>query len=369
MRIQIFTNLDALSTVAREWNELAAGAPLRSYDWHATWQRHYGDASRGGLLVLGVFDGDRLIGLAPWRIERSLRRGTTIRWLGDGEVCTDHPTILSVRNAEQAVAATLADYLAAERGDWQLIDLADVDRDEVAVDLLGDELASRGSIVDRAPAGSCWRLTLPESWEALLQQQSKSHRKQLRRSERFIETSDSFVWHAVSTAEDLQRAWPLLEDLHQRRRRSLGEPGCFASPKWAAYHREVSKQLLAEGRLRLFWSELDGRPFTAEYAFAGVGVWHAYQGGLDPDRLDISPGRLSMISLIRSAMEEGVREIDFMRGDEPYKPHWRAAPHATDHVRIVPPRLSAQLRNQADRVARRFRGVARAGLRAFAQSD
>jgi hypothetical protein len=38
--------------------------------------------------------------------------------------------------------------------------------------------------------------------------------------------------------------------------------------------------------------------------------------------------------------------MDFLRGDEPYKAHWRAAPQPTFDYRIIPNRRLARLRGR-----------------------
>jgi CelD/BcsL family acetyltransferase involved in cellulose biosynthesis len=90
--------------------------------------------------------------------------------------------------------------------------------------------------------------------------------------------------------------------------------------------------------------ELDGSPAAAEYHVADAKTTYAYQGGVDPDRLAEEPGRLSTILCLRAAIEDGHTQIDFLRGDEPYKAHWRATPRATYDYRVIPNRRLARLR-------------------------
>jgi CelD/BcsL family acetyltransferase involved in cellulose biosynthesis len=97
--------------------------------------------------------------------------------------------------------------------------------------------------------------------------------------------------------------------------------------------------------------ELDGSPAAAEYHLADTKATYAYQGGVDPDRLAEEPGRLSTILCLRAAIEEGHTQIDFLRGDEPYKAHWRATPRATYDYRVIPNRRLARLRGRVWNVA------------------
>jgi CelD/BcsL family acetyltransferase involved in cellulose biosynthesis len=134
--------------------------------------------------------------------------------------------------------------------------------------------------------------------------------------------------------------------LHQRRRISLGEPGCFASPTFHDFHREVAGLLRQRDQLRLSWLELDGTPAAAEYHFADQQTTYAYQGGVDPVRLQEEPGRLSTILCMRRAIEEGHARFDFLRGAEPYKAHWRAEPRMAYDYRVLPNRHLAKIRGK-----------------------
>ncbi len=108
--------------------------------------------------------------------------------------------------------------------------------------------------------------------------------------------------------------------------------------------------LLASGRLHLFWVELDGRPAVAEYFLLGDDATYSYQAGLNPDCMDDSPGRLGNLLGLRHAMGLGHRAFDFLRGDEPYKAHFRVRPgRCGDAGRGTKTRLAAAVDGMATR--------------------
>ena len=362
-RVVRFRSLDRLALMAGDWDRLARGVPFRSWAWASHWWRHYGEgpAQRGhtrSLFTLGVLDqADTLIGIAPWYLESSLAEGRVVRFMGGGEVASDYLSVLCEPGMEEPVGAALGRWLTGvdtrptgpgqeENPDrWDLVELVGVDAEEAAVGHLAERLEACGNRVHRRAGPNCWRIELPASWEEYLARLSKDHRKQIRRSERGILGSDRIVARRVEQLEDLPRAQDVLVDLHQRRRLSLGEPGCFASRRFADFHREVMPDLLRSGQLLLDWLELDGRPIAVEYRLAGGGVVYAYQSGVDPDALEHSPGRLSHVNVLRQAIEQGYRAFDFLRGDEPYKAHWRAKPRPSVEIRVVPARATARLRH------------------------
>ena len=356
LRVQQF---DQLFPYRKAWDDLANGCVFRSWDWLSTWWKHYGSLRPAqSLNVLLVLDGEhttaeseQLLAILPCYLDTSLTRGKVLRLLGDGEVCSDHLGLLidpdSDPDSAHCVSAALADYFVQTWTDWDLVDFSTVDADDGALEHLSSALESRDCHVSRSPGPNSWSAELPSSWEEFLALQSKSHRKQIRRFEKRILNTGQGVWHLVQTQQDFDLAWTILVDLHQRRRISLGEPGCFASERWANFHRDVAQQLLQSGRLRLSWLELGGQPIAAEYHLADHQTTFAYQGGIDPRRLDEEPGQLSTICTIQHAIAEGHLAFDLLRGDEPYKAHWRAAPRPTTNLQIVPPRHSSRWRFQA----------------------
>ncbi len=362
---------------------MVTGVPFRTWDWLATWWKYYGNAlgsenqqvgpaRHRRLNVLAVYDdaefaapgsatARNLIGVAPWYLDFNPLKGNVLRWLGDCEVCTDHLSLVCRPADGERVAVAVAEALTIAHDDWDRLDLAAVDAGDTAVNQLLAELELRECLVSRQHADACWSLDLPATWDDYLAGISKSHRKQLRQLERRVLESDRVQWHPVRNAAELDAAWSVLVDLHQRRRRSLGEPGCFASRPFFEFHREVVGRLLALGNLRMSWLALDGRPAAAEYHLAGSNATYVYQGGVDPDRLADEPGRLSTIHCLRQAIDEGHHQLDFLRGDEPYKAHWRATPRATCDYRVVPNRRLARFRGRVWNVADALTDLARQG--------
>jgi len=356
MHVRRLTHVIELHSLAQAWNRLAGGVPFRLCEWNATWWRHYGQ--QGQLYVLAVIDptGD-LMGLAPWYIEPVRARGRVLRFLGSGEVCSDYHTILSRPGDEHIVASALADYLCNEmiEGDaldggsceWDLLQMSGVPHSDHTLRLLITEMATRGATVREEPTLNCWRIAFPPSWEEYEAMLSKGHRKQVRRLQRGFLDSGRAVLHTVEHREELPLGWEILVHLHQRRWITQGELGVFHSSRFTDFHRDIAEQFLAKGRLQLHWLEIDGKLAAAEYHLAGDDVVFAYQAGVEPELLDLQPGRICNLATLRKAHAGGFKHFDYLRGDEPYKAHWRAEPQRCVNVEIVPTRLGARLRHGA----------------------
>src|SRR5205823_1558429 len=126
----------------------------------------------------------------------------------------------------------------------------------------------------------------------------------------------------TAAKDDLDGGMEALFRLHQRRWRGRGLPGQFASGRVRAFHREVAQQCATRGWLRLHTLRLDGRIQAVLYCFHYGGGGYYYLGGFEPELARYSPGTVLTAHAIRSAIDEGAREFDFVRGDEPYKYVW-----------------------------------------------
>lgn len=366
MQITTFSTLEAIAPFADTWDRLAGDVPFRSWAWLSCWWRHYGPGSASGsgakLFVLGVRDeADRIVGIAPWYLQRSAAKGRVLRWLGTGEVCSDYLSVLCQARDVDRVTETLAGYLTgpscAHGGPhaWDVLEIDGIAADDPAIGRFLERLADRGCSRHENTPVRCWRLALPPSWEEYLAMVSKGHRRKLRRADRDWFATGRAVLRTVEKPSQFDAIWDVFVELHQKRRRTLGEPGCFASPQFTAFHRDAARALLATGQLQFLWLALDGRTVAVEYQLASGGITYVYQMGIDTEKLDDEPGHLINAAAIKRAIEQGGRAVDFLRGDEPYKPHFRAEPREMLALRILPDRALPRLRNQIYLAGRRIK--------------
>jgi len=379
MRVVWFNNFEDLSRYSEQWSRLAGDVPTRDWTWMSTWWRHYGPLV-GDLFVLGVFDGDEPIGFAPWYLTRHSMKGRVIRQLGDEEVAADYVSILCLPEHIEDVVSAIADRLTGETppethnsGDlmprWDLLELIEVPEDDQAMSTLVNRLTNHGCRLQASRRMSSWILPVFDDWDTYAKRYSKRRRKRLRQMLRNLdawEASGELKTRVVRSPEELEVAFDIMVDLHQRRSRSLGRPGCYASRRFANFQRDVMSQLLSEGRLVLQWLEFEGRPIAADYQIAGGGTLYQYQAGVDPLMIDIEPGKLAALRIIQYAQSHDFAAIDFLRGDEEYKRMLLCEPRQLVRYRVVAGHFKARLRDDIWNAARTLRDWARRASKFFA---
>ena len=181
-------------------------------------------------------------GHCPLVPEAITAKGWVLRWMGSGEVCSDYASILCMPDDADRVTEAVAAYLTGPNcacGGSALLGPLGNRRRGRGRSLRHAALAAtrrRGCSQHENSPVRTWRLALPKTWEEFLRLVSKCHREKLRRAERKLFQTGRAVMRTVENCEQLDAAMDLLIDLHQQRWRMLGEPGCFTSSRFAAFH-------------------------------------------------------------------------------------------------------------------------------------
>jgi CelD/BcsL family acetyltransferase involved in cellulose biosynthesis len=358
MNVERIADVAGLQALEPAWSSLHAGNPFLSPEWLSTWWEYYGQAAQArhgfDLCVLKVTDDDgRVAAIAPWYLQSNPIRGRVLSFLGAGDVCSEYLSVVCRSGCETSVARALSGWLldapartsnGARTGDhWDQLSLANVAADDAVMRKLAEELEARGALVSSRSGPACWRIELPATRDEYFAILSRSHRKELRWCERKYFDTGLARLHTVLDASALV---PTLERLTAFHRQRFPQ-SCFLQNRFAGFHRAVLPRLLASGRLRLHWLELEGHCVAVEYHLQGDQTVYAYQSGIDVGALRHGPGRLAGLAVIDRALREGFRTYDLLRGDEAYKRHWRATPRANVDFRIHRPTASGKLRHVA----------------------
>lgn len=134
--------------------------------------------------------------------------------------------------------------------------------------------------------------------------------------------------YAIETATPttLDESWSALEAAHAARWRARGEDGgVLANDLLLRFLRQAVPELRAAGLLRLHALRLEGRIVAGLLALHDGQRAHGYLTGFDPALGNLGLGSLLIAHTMTTAHGEGLSEMHFLRGQEPYKYTWGAA--------------------------------------------
>ena len=330
LTVERHSDAEVFVALAAEWTALEARAAedniFLTHPWQHAW---WSDLGGGRTLELLAFrDGGRLVGIAPM-YEDEVEGDTVLRFCGGLEV-TDYMGLLVERGYEQAVGDAFlvaCGELPAVRLDFHFLR-----SDGLTLRVLTQAAENLGWRMRREEEEVSPRIRLAGDWESYVASLDKKDRHELRRKRRRLD--DAGRWEVVDTtaatlAADLEGFF----DLHARSTRAKAD---FLTAEMAHFFRHIAVHLQELGWLSLRTLRFDGRAVASVMGFVYGGCLLLYNSGYDPDLNRLSPGFVLMSEEVRLALEEGLEEVDFLRGNERYKYELGATDLPLVHLALEP---------------------------------
>ena len=253
----------------------------------------------------------------------------------------DYATILAAPADLPAVAEALAGYLAepSERRPWDVVDLRRLRCGDPTADALAAAFGAReiaeGWTLNVEREDVCPVVTLPAGgdMDALPRDagQEGAPRDPAQGPPRAEAVGEIRLDDSPDPLADLET----FIDLHQKK---WGADGLFPDTPGGAQSRVLFRRLFElhgpDGPLRLTFLSVGGRRIAAGIHFETADGYLYYNAGVDPDARDLSPGVLMIHAYVERALAAGVRRLDFLRGDEPYKYDWGAVDEPIQRVLV-----------------------------------
>jgi CelD/BcsL family acetyltransferase involved in cellulose biosynthesis len=319
MRVDIAETTSALMQMGPEWRDLVDRCPQVSIFSTFEWAQAAFTTRRSAALpfVIKVYDGTRLVGVAPFCLVPSAGSSVLEHMASGGRGLSDYQEVISEPGLESAVLERVFGVLADTRAQWQALDLS-----ELPVGLPVERLTRPAQAVDllvlQLPASPCYTAGLAPSWEAQLKRFSGNLRETVERKRRKLlrELPARFV--SVQDEEVLMNGLRAMHALQDRR----WEPE--AAPERAQYFdfvRVMAPAMLRRGWLDFRLLEVGGSYVAGSFAFIFKGTAFHYLTACDVSETwsRRSVGTLSTADAMRSAIDHGCHTFDMMRGEESYK--------------------------------------------------
>ena len=329
-----------------DWDAVLAGSARPSVfltrDWVTSWWAAFGHGAEPWLLRVAGPTGEPL-GLAPLYLDRApgtallpIRR---LGIMGDHSVGSEYLGLIARAGHEQAVGQAVADHLAAEGVRWDVADLSGLVEGDPAASALEAPLRTRAGR-SRAHRQACSAVALPDSFETYLAGVGSKFRQTYRQRANKLHRTCTVHYLLTASEADLRPHLEAMFRMHQAHWTALGLPGSFGDRRMRRFYLDVSRRLLASGRLRFWQLEVDGVIRASQFGVAYDGVLHSLQEGYDTGFRAPGIGGLGVVlraHAIKAAIEEGLRSYDFLGGTEDFKRRWGTSVHHVRNVHLAAP--------------------------------
>jgi CelD/BcsL family acetyltransferase involved in cellulose biosynthesis len=324
MEFRQYHDFETLSGLKDDWRELlqqsAIHVPFLTFEYLQAWWQ-----TRGGgewpedsqLCMIAAFQDGKLVGIAPLFLADNLRGRSSLLFVGAIEVSDFLDFIVPPANAPDFIHGLL-DFLIQQqdRLSWEVIDLYNILEDSPSINILQHEAEQRGWRHDKTLLHPSPYIPLPDDYEAYLAGIDKKQRHEIRRKLRNVEQSPLegklyFTESPDSLEADVDAFIEMMAQDPNKRD--------FLTPTMRQHLRNTARIAFEAGWLQLAFFNLDGRKAAGNLSFNYNNRLWLYNSGWEWDYREYSPGWVLLAYLIQWAVENGIEEFDFMRGNESYK--------------------------------------------------
>lgn len=328
LEIKKITTESGFKELERDWEALLASSKsdtiFLSWDWLYGWWQVFGGGKE--LMLLTVWDDGRLVGAAPLYLSEMKRlhlfKVRTIGFLGSGGVASDYLDFIIETGREREVSETINVHLHSGAANWHTLYLSSIPEDSANLKYICEPAARMGLKTRLSEKVPCPYIKLPGDWDSYLGSLSKSMRYDIRRKTGKRLKDLGIDFYQVTEEEGLEGSIEKLKRLNRLRMRAKNVSGAFCQKDFSDFHTMIIPRLLKKDKLRLYFLTENGNEIAALYNFRHNRTHLFYQIGYGPERDKLSLGTVLFRYAIEKAIQEGMKEFDFLRGDERYKYKW-----------------------------------------------
>jgi len=226
--------------------------------------------------------------------------------------CLYEPALAPGIDAE--VLATLFVAVRKHLGATHSLRLAPMNPDGRAFAVVERALALAGFGTERYFCFGNWYLQAPASWANYLASREGKLRSTIKRMKQRLATEAGHV-EIIADAANLERGITAYETVYAQSWK-VPEPSPGFMPGLMAL-------CAARGAMRLGLVWLKGQPIAAQFWIVSHGRAEIYKVAYDEAYKSHSPGTVLTAHMLQQVLEQdGVHEVDYLIGDDPYKKNW-----------------------------------------------
>ncbi len=339
MNVRLYDSFDDADVLRDVWDRWAGDNFALSWAWLSNWWRTMSDEPRQKLILIAVeTNSGQPVAIAPFYRNNSFR-GRSLRFLGDGMTCSDYIRILCEPGQESSAGRGVADWIASEDflaqcGGVDWIELEGHTDNDLGWQGFRNRLNELRWSWQSTEIEGTWAASLPEDWATFYKPLSKLRKRKTKKARKLLEAGE-IDFRALASTQEVDGDWDSFVALHQRRRNQIGQPGCFAEPRFFQFLRSTTQQLAADDRVRLFRLGASAQAIGYLLTFVAGNKLAIYQSGFEPEFDEMEPGHLINTFSIQFAIQNKFSSYDFLRGDELYKSGWNGVRTALFRSRCV----------------------------------
>lgn len=343
LRVDVITDLADLERLADRWAMLLAATaatpgvpggcvtPFAGPAFVLTWFRHF--ERPGGIYAVTVWQGDDLVGIAPFARTRLGRPAAATLLVSAGVEQGAYGDPLLGPNPAP-VATAIADHLATVVRRRTVVNVRRLRAESLLLAALETHDGLLAAPMGQLDETAVMRFDCIDDPAAHLRRKGRRYDID-RRLRRLADAHGEVAF--VPAEPDVDDALDDMREMLLRRWGPDAGPRVLRDPRVELFTRDAMRALAAEGHARVASLTAGGRRIAVSTALQLGDRQIGDNIAFDPEFAAFSAGQAQVLLELRHAHASGAVEYDMRAGDYPYKQHWANAAHRTRSVWLRAP--------------------------------
>jgi CelD/BcsL family acetyltransferase involved in cellulose biosynthesis len=326
--IKIIKNIEEFEALQETWNSLLNNCEDRnmflSWDWLFSWWTHFGDGHT--LHILLILKDDSPVGIAPFMI--SEYRYCFIKYRVLENICArgvDYGGIIFVGNKGEIVKAII-DFLVSFLEDYRyIVRMSQLPENAIFYQEFRKLILEYPDKItfNETHFTSCPYLIIPESWEKYCASLKQKRRHNLKSTIKKINPQFNVDYISITPSNSLfEKYFNDFRVLHQKRWDQFKLPSKFSDNRVIQFYRDISNRFTSHGCLDFSIMKINNTVASVVFGFIFNKKYYCYTTAFDAQYDYYGLGKIHFLHTIKESIKKELKEVDFLKGEEPYKFFW-----------------------------------------------
>jgi CelD/BcsL family acetyltransferase involved in cellulose biosynthesis len=321
LKIEIITEESKFLALAPVWNPLLqrsrADVVFLTFEWLSTWWRHFGKGNQ--LFVVVLKEAEQIVALAPLMV--TTRDGFRHLTIIGGHTSEYKDFII---RDDVPLESTIEAILQTVLGEkcWDFFKVDGLREDSPSLDSLKTMLPHQGRLKatwyenDVSPY-----ILIDQPWEGYWGSLKSSTRNDCARRMKMLSREiGEATYHWPKDFAEVDHYLDELIKLHLDRRREVTRTfSVFESSLMVDFYKDLTRELFERQWLSLPALLVNGEIAAIHFGFEYGNKYFYYMPTFNQKFTKYSPAKALLFRLLNDAFTRGLKEFDFLLGNEPYK--------------------------------------------------
>lgn len=335
LKIRVVNRYDDLKQLTDQWNELLSKSlhPMvfLTYQWIDVWWKSFGKGKEPFIIL--VYDGDELIGIAPFMIESSEHtiiarmdmkvKVRKIEFIAN--VHSNRADLILARDPAHACDAIIDFLLDEQQKSWDLLSLEYLLISSPTMNHLRNSLDKRNICYRQYFQMSSPFVPINCRWDDYFGNRQKRFREQLKSRLKKLEGCGRVRLEEYRSIGELEKVLEKIFEVASKSWKAKDGTALSSTRQLKEFYTDLAYTAANEGWLDLFVLYLEEEPLVFEYCLKYENKLLLLKTEFNESYRPYGIGNMIQWKLLETIFENGAEEFEFLGPSARWKTHWSEA--------------------------------------------